>query len=475
MRLWPRRIAPRVALVLAAALILSQAMGVVLYGWEREDASRQIFRHSIMRIGAVVRGLEDAQGPARRNLLIAANSPTLGVRLAPEPLLDSDDDEDDKDKDDGGDGEPGAEDRDRSGGWLDRQVRRRLPGLGDRPVVVAFVKEDDWFRPGRHFRDHRRDGIPDPLPSRRKIAVSVALTSGEWVVFVTPVDLVSPNWGIRVGLSLLLLVGTVAIVAVWISRRVTAPIGRFAEAADRLGVDPAAPPLGEEGSQEIATAARAFNRMQGRLRRMIDDRTRILAAISHDLRTALTRMRLRAEFIEDPEQKGKAEADLDDMQTMLDGFLAFAKDDADGEDRTAVDIASLAQSLCDDLADAGQPVTYDGPDRAVLSCRPVALRRALANLIDNAVTYGGGAEVGLSDGPATITIDVRDRGPGIPEESRDAVFDPFYRLEESRNRETGGTGLGLTLARSIARRHGGDLTLLDRPGGGLIARLSLPK
>jgi signal transduction histidine kinase len=179
----------------------------------------------------------------------------------------------------------------------------------------------------RYDRDHEL--MPDPLPSRRKIAVSVGLNDGGWAVFTTPVDLLSPNWGLRMGLWLLLALTTVGLVAIWISRRVTAPIVRFADAADRLGVDDAAPPLAESGPDEIERAARAFNRMQQRIRRLIDDRTRILAAISHDLRTALTRMRLRAEFIEDAEQQKKAETDLDDMQTMLDSFLAFARDEAD--------------------------------------------------------------------------------------------------------------------------------------------------
>ena len=458
--LLPRRLAPRLALVLLGALVLLQAGGILFYEWERVQATREIFQNSAMRMGAIVRLLERAPPGPRRDLLAAVNSPTLAVRLEAEPAR-------------GEDGE--AESFVGREGWPGERFRRRLPGLADRPVVVAFVEEEPWLRPRPPRGPRHHEMMPDPLPSRRKIAVSVGLDGGEWAVFTTPVDLLSPNWGLRMGLWLLLALATVTLVAVWITRRVTAPIVRFADAADRLGVDGSAPPLAEAGPDEIARAARAFNRMQQRIRRLIDDRTRILAAISHDLRTALTRMRLRAEFIEDAEQRQKAQTDMDDMQTMLDSFLAFARDEADGEARAAVDVAALTESLCDDLADAGQPVTYAGPTHAVLPCRPVALRRALANIIDNAVAYGDEAAVSLTDTSTGIVIEIADRGPGIPAERREAVFEPFFRLEGSRSRETGGTGLGLTLARAIARRHGGDLTFDDRPGGGLIARLSLPR
>jgi signal transduction histidine kinase len=201
----------------------------------------------------------------------------------------------------------------------------------------------------------------------------------------------------------------------------------------------------------------------------------MLAAISHDLRTMLTRFRLRAEYIDDDEQRAKALADLAEMQAMLDATLSFARDDASAEARTAVDLSSLIQTLCDDLADAGQPVYYDGIHRVTIACRPSALGRALANLIDNAVKYGGEAKVDLSGGDDEVVILIADRGPGIPEDEREKVFAPFYRMEESRSRETGGTGLGLALARDIVRGHGGDITFEDRDGGGLVARVVLPR
>jgi signal transduction histidine kinase len=255
---------------------------------------------------------------------------------------------------------------------------------------------------------------------------------------------------------------------------VTRPLRRFAEAADRLGVDVGAPPLPVTGAREIRKASRAFNRMQERLRRFVDDRTLMLAAISHDLRTALTRLKLRAEFIPDEEQRDKAVADLDEMQAMLEATLSFARDDAEREPRTKVDLAALLRSLCDDLADSGQPVRYEGPDRLAVECRPAALKRVFANLIDNAVRYGGEALVSLGGAGDGVEVTIADRGPGIPEEMREQVFAPFFRLETSRSRETGGSGLGLAVARTIVHGHGGDITLEDRPGGGLQVRVSLP-
>jgi signal transduction histidine kinase len=189
----------------------------------------------------------------------------------------------------------------------------------------------------------------------------------------------------------------------------------------------------------------------------------------------LTRFQLRADYIDDAEQRAKAMADLARMREMLDATLSFARDDAAAEPTTSVDLSSLLQTLCDDLADAGHEVAYAGPDRVTIAGRPAALGRAFANLIDNAVKYGHDAEVGLEPHDEDVVIRIADHGPGIPADRREQVFAPFYRLEESRSRETGGTGLGLSLARNIVRVHGGDITLEDRDGGGLVVQVALPR
>ncbi|MBC7905529.1 MAG: two-component sensor histidine kinase, partial [Rhodospirillaceae bacterium] len=199
-------------------------------------------------------------------------------------------------------------------------------------------------------------------------------------------------------------------------------------------------------------------------------RTQLLAAISHDLRTPITRMKLRAEFVEDEVERGKMLADLDEMERMIAATLAFARDDAAREDRRQVDVAALVQGLSEDLGAA-----YDGPDSLVLPARPMALKRAVANLIDNAVKYGAPARTYLTEDDGQVVITMDDSGPGIPEAEFERVFAPFVRLEASRNRETGGTGLGLSVARAAARAHGGDITLANRLEGGLRVHLSLPR
>ena len=448
-RLWPSGVAGRVAVILIGGILLIHAIGFVLFARERFIETTRVFAESVVdRMTAIVDLMESAPAEDRAALLQAVNSPTLWVTWAAEPPMPSDHEIP-----------------------FEETVRKYLEPLSDRPIRIDVP--DDWHN--RHDGAEPTPGPPPDLqPSRRKLLISVGQSDGSWLIFTVSSKYAAGGWVIRTLVWSVLTIGIVALIGVWAARRVTAPISRFAAAADRLGVDVEAPPLPETGPKELRQATHAFNRMQDRLRRLIADRTLMLAAISHDLRTALTRLRLRADYIDDPEQQAKALSDLDEMTTMLDSTLSFARDDAASEERTKVDIASLLQSLCDDLADAGQPVAYSGPDRLTLICRPVALRRAFANLIDNAVTYGGEASVALAKRADDLVVEIADRGPGIPAGRRERVFAPFYRLEESRSRETGGTGLGLAVVRSILRRHGGDITLEDRPGGGLIARVVLP-
>jgi signal transduction histidine kinase len=454
-RLWPTSIMGRVALILVLCLLAIQAVIVSFYLYDRTHAQLDVYARSIAgQVVAIVELLEATPPADRPGLLEALNSPLLHVDI--------------------------AEDRPAVTGmtpWHARRFRRtiveRLHGLGSRPTDVEVV-----FRPWPGPPGHAHHGgrhRPRLMPSPEKIAISVGQSDGSWLVFTAASGMRWRPWGVRVVFWIGLAAVVILLASMWAAHRVTRPLARFAEAADRLGVDVRAPPLPETGSRELRQATSAFNRMQERLRRLIDDRTLMLAAISHDLRTALTRLKLRTEFIDDAEQQGKALNDLDEMQAMLDATLSFARDDTAAEPRTKTDLAGLVQSLCDDLADAGQPVAYDGPAHAALDCRPVALRRAFANLIDNAVRYGGEATVTLDDRDDEIAVSVADRGPGIPEAMREKVFTPFFRLEGSRSRETGGTGLGLAVARAVVRRHGGDVTLEDRPGGGLLARVTLPR
>jgi signal transduction histidine kinase len=272
-----------------------------------------------------------------------------------------------------------------------------------------------------------------------------------------------------------------AALTLWAVRRLTAPVRLLGAAAERLGRDVNAPALPEDGPEEVAQAAAAFNTMAGRIRRFVSDRTFLLTAIGHDLRTPITRLRLRAEWMEDEEQRTRMLADLDELQAMVSATLAFGRDVAGTEPAVPLDLVALLRTVLDEAADARPAaagcLAYAGPDRLQIQGRPVALKRALANLVGNAVAYGGGARVTLlSEGRpgSSVVVQVEDSGPGIPPDELDRVFEPFHRVEGSRNRETGGTGLGLPITRNILRAHGGDVALANLDGGGVRATVTLP-
>ena len=266
----------------------------------------------------------------------------------------------------------------------------------------------------------------------------------------------------------------IAILAILAVRRATMPVSLFAKAAERLGLGLNAEPLSESGTGEVRRAARAFNTMQSRLQRFVKDRTQMLAAISHDLRTPITRMRLRAEFVDDSEQREKMLSDLDDMEAMISVTLAFAREDAANEPAAPTDVAALVARIVSDEEEGGHAVSYTGPESLERIIRPLGLKRSLANIVGNAIKYGGCADVLLTKTEDGIEIFIDDKGPGILEAEKEQVFTPFFRLEGSRSRDTGGTGLGMTIARNAIRSMGGDIELLDRADGGLRVRVMLP-
>jgi signal transduction histidine kinase len=271
------------------------------------------------------------------------------------------------------------------------------------------------------------------------------------------------------------------LLTIWAVRRLTMPVRVLAEAADALGRDVNAPPLPQGGPTEVARAAAAFNTMAERIRRFVSDRTFLLTAIGHDLRTPITRLKLRCEFIDDDEQRQRFLADLDELEAMVSATLAFGRDTARAEPETALDLGALLRTIVDDASDArpdaNERIRFDPPESTTVTIRgrPIGLKRSFANLIGNAIAYAGNVTVSLGgprDGEVTVTVE--DDGPGIPAEHFERVFEPFQRLETSRSRETGGTGLGLPIARNIIRAHGGEITLTNRPTGGLCARVVLP-
>jgi signal transduction histidine kinase len=279
----------------------------------------------------------------------------------------------------------------------------------------------------------------------------------------------SPSLAISLALAAL---GVVA-VAVLMSRWLTHPVERLAVGASRLFLTVEDTALPESGTREVRTLARALNDMQTRIRRLVDDRTQMLAAVSHDLRSPLTRLRLRVARMPDGDLRRRVEGDLEEMERMIDATLGFLRDDVAHEPFERVDVVAILESIAADAADAGQNVSLQAPRALVVSGRHLALKRALTNIVQNAVKYGGSASIAASMEGSKIHIFVRDEGPGLPADKLDTVFRPFFRMEESRSRETGGHGLGLTVARSILRAHGGDVVLSNGVPSGLEAHVIL--
>jgi signal transduction histidine kinase len=257
------------------------------------------------------------------------------------------------------------------------------------------------------------------------------------------------------------------------TRTITRPLGKLAKAADAAGRGTSVEPLPEQGGRELRAATRAFNAMQERLRRYLDSRTRVLAAMSHDMRTPLTRLRLRVESIEDESLRTRCTADIDEMNEMIRGALGVFRGLNDEELAVPIDMNALLESLRDEYIELGSAVALAGRANAPYVGKPLALKRCLGNLIHNAIQYGHEANISVED-DGVLTIRVRDRGPGIPVEALEQVFEPFFRLETSRNRDTGGTGLGLSIARDIAQAHGGTITLRNAEPG-VEAILALPR
>jgi signal transduction histidine kinase len=314
-----------------------------------------------------------------------------------------------------------------------------------------------------------------PFAGFRELRIAIPLTDGPWLIFATGLPEGGPAYSAQFLLSMAIMAIIILAVSVWAVRRVTAPLAGLAAAANRLGQDVSAPPLPEVGTVETRQAARAFNEMQTRLRALIDNRTRLLAAISHDLRTPLTILKLRAEAVENEQERDKMLATISEMDAMIEMALQLARDEAAKEPRKQVDLTSLVQGIVDEMSGAGFPVRMRTAAPVLYECQPGALKRAIRNLLDNAVKYGKSASVELRVAPRSIEIDIDDEGPGIPENELARVLEPFYRLEGSRSRETGGVGLGLAIARAIAQAHGGSVSLLNRPHRGLRAEIVLPR
>jgi signal transduction histidine kinase len=442
LRLWPRSLAARTAAALLLGLAVVQALGLTIHAFDRLDVVRlDQARMTAERVMGIYRTVAMTRTDERPSVLAGLPMmPGIRAHLSAAPPVDR---------------LPDAP------FWEQRLVR---VSLGLEPMPFHLRPQEIVIHGG---------------PPRRRIDIGLRMPDGNWLNVTAPVP--RPNiWDTPNFLvPFVLMTLAAAMLTVWAVRRLTRPVRTLAEAAEALGRDVNAPPLPENGPLEVATAAAAFNTMAARIRRFVQDRTEMLTAIGHDLRTPITRLKLRAEFMEDDEQRRKMLADLEELEAMVSATLAFGRDAKATEPVAALDLAELLRTVLDEAADArpemADCLSYEGPAHLTVRARPLSLKRAFSNLVSNALAYGGSALVRLvpTDG-AMVTILVEDGGPGIKPEELERVFEPFYRGEPSRNRETGGVGLGLPITRNIMRAHGGDVVLANRPMGGVRATATLP-
>jgi signal transduction histidine kinase len=355
-------------------------------------------------------------------------------------------------------------------------IAKTFPQMEIEALPPDFVPAGDADNPELHsLRRRLGNGYRTfPLPTGEDTnKVGIALPDGAMISakLLRP----RPFWQGQWVLTLLFAVVSVTLLGLWAARALTAPLSSFAKAAEDFSLNGAAAPLPERGPEEIRSVAKALNRMRERITILIDDRTKMLAAISHDLRTPITRMRLRAEFIEDDAHRGRMLRDLEQMRSMLEAVLSFLRNDRKLESMTLVDIATSLQLVTDQFADMGHKVAYDGPEHAMATVRPDDLHRSVTNLVENAVRYGAEATIRLRVSPDTATIEVEDDGPGISDARKEVMLEPFVRGDDARNMdEASGFGLGLSIARTIVLAHHGAMSLNDRQPHGLIVRIQLP-
>lgn len=483
MRLLPRSLFARMVLVLLLGLVLAQFLSLAVHWRERgEFVMRAMGMRSGQRIADIVKLLDTSTPADRARIVSVLNSPPLRISLDAPALAPV----------------PGADDKAEVAAQFAAALRRLI---GDeRPLVVQVVDAPGWAPviagmkgPGYGKMMGGPGAMTGPGfggapgfgggPGMRgpgggpgiAFVVQTRLADGALVTFDSRLPIDAAGWPWRLLASLGVLLVAVIALTLFAVRWVTRPLKTLAQAAEELGRDINRPPLDERGPLEVSRAAHAFNTMQQRLAGYIRERTRIFAAMSHDLKTPITRLRLRAELLEDPELRAKVEKDLQEMEELVSVTLDYMRGLDDGTAAQPIDVAALLESLQQDAREVGGDVLIEGAARAPFNGNPQALKRCVGNLIDNAVKYGRSALLVVEDSADVLTVRVRDRGPGIPESELERVFEPFQRLEASRSRETGGTGLGLTIARSIARAHGGDIILRNLPEGGLEATLTLPR
>lgn len=463
-KLWPRTLGGQLILVMLLAVAVSQLVTLVIYRFERAKAVRGVIGEEC--VGRAVSAFRLAEGiPAaqREETLSAVETPLTRLWLSDREAASPQD-------------------------WQ-AEARRHLlkptsaigrhsstASLFSHDPMLARTADSDWRQlPAGSWLLQQPIRVLDLAPWNG-FGFSMRLDGNTWLnmVYAKPAVLMQTTLTPGYYTALMITVLIFAFCAIFVARRISRPLRHLAKSAENLGRGQQLEILPEEGPDDIKSTVAAFNRMQVRLRRFVEDRTRLLAAIGHDLRTPITSLRLRTEFIPDPEMREKFNATLDEMQSMAEAALSFAQSESLAEATRVVELNALLESICDDLAELDWKVEFQSNGRLPYPCRPAALRRAVRNVIENAVRYGDQARVSLLPSQEGVEILVEDDGPGIAEADRDKVFEPFVRLESSRNRDTGGVGLGLAIARSIVRNHGGEITL-SQAAAGLRVHIHLPE
>jgi signal transduction histidine kinase len=464
----PRSLFSRLMLVQLGVLVVALFISFAIHMHERGEALAQASgMQAAQRIADIVRLLDSLAPAERRRIVQAFSAPPLSISLDQPPLAASE-------------SEGGARTA------LFGAVLQRFLG-SEQPVSVAVSEA-----PVPAYQPHAPPGFakapPAHFPAMRPGAAmhsgsepgfafvaQVRLADGALVTFESRQSLQTAGWPYRLLASLAVLVLAVVAVSLLAVRWTTKPLKTLADAADELGRNLDRPPMPEQGPLEVERAARAFNTMQQRLTRYVRERAATLAAMSHDLKTPVNRLRLRAELLDDGEVKAKIIQDLAEVEAMVQSTLEFMRAGESTEQAQPVDMMALVETLAEDARATGSTVEVEGGALQPYVGRPQALKRCIGNLLDNALQYGESARVEVKDADDRLIICIRDQGPGIPEQDLERVFEPFHRVEGSRSRDTGGTGLGLSIARNIAQLHGGAVSLRNMTGGGLEASLILPR
>ncbi len=461
MKRWrPDTLRLQLALLVVAALAVAQLVSLWLFADERSMAVRAALGFEAAgRAANVARLIEEAPPELTGSILRAANSPLVRFDYTDQPKVIHADHSD--------------------GGLIESRIRALLDDGFSRDIRVELHDIEGQILPLPHLSPGMAEmhlAMMRGDLSAVEMNLSIAMAGGKWLNVGTRFERPPIQWPLYSMLTFALTAALILVALFWfLLSRLTGPLNRLVRAADQLGRGENVTALPPEGPRELRQLTDAFNRMQDRLTRYVADRTRVLAALGHDLRSPLTALRVRAEMVDDEETRDGLVASVEEMQTMVEATLTFARGLAENEPPETRDLGGFLRDLADDMVTT--PFELGPVPELQVRIRPNALRRALRNLIENAVRYGGDeapvrVQAARAGDEFTITID--DKGPGIPEADLERVFDPFFRLERSRSLETGGHGLGLSIARSIIRAHGGEVRLHNRPAGGLCAEIRIP-